>query len=52
MAVLVRVCHAITVVVIARSAVPRRRKRWLIARLSQILSTAGQLEIGTCTTGC
>jgi hypothetical protein len=48
----VRVYHAITVVVTARSAVPRHRNRWLNGRLPQILLTAGRLEIGTCTTGC
>jgi hypothetical protein len=41
-----------TVVVTARSAVPRHRNRWLIGRLAQILFAAGRLEIGTCTTGC
>jgi transposase len=51
-AVLVSIHHAITVVVIARSAVPRHRTRWLIARLPPILLTAGRLECGTCTTGC
>jgi transposase len=51
-ATLVRVYHAITVVVIARSVVSRHHNRWPIARLPQILSTAGRLEIGTCTTGC
>jgi transposase len=51
-ACLVSVYYAITVVVIARSAVPCRRNRWLIARLPQILLTAGRLEIGPCTTGC
>ena len=51
-AVLVSVSHAITVLVIARSAVSRHHNRWLIARLPQILLTAGRLKIGTCTTGC
>ena len=51
-AVLVRIYHAITVAVIAGSAVRRHRKRWLIAWRPQILLTAGRLEIGTCTTGC
>lgn len=51
-AVLVSIYHAITVVVIARSAVPRHRNRWLIARLPQIQLTTGRLESGTCTTGC
>lgn len=51
-AVLVSIYHAITVVVIAQSAVPRHRNRWLIARLPQILLTTGRLESGTCTTGC
>ncbi|MGH9140238.1 MAG: hypothetical protein ACRD2I_03745 [Vicinamibacterales bacterium] len=52
LAVVVRIYHAITVVVIARSAVPRHRNHWLIARLPQIPLTAGRLEIGTWTTGC
>ena len=51
-AILVSGYHAITVVVIARSAVLRHHNRWLLARLPQILLTAGRLEIGTCTTGC
>jgi transposase len=51
-AVFVRVYHVITVVVIARSAVSRHHNHWPIARLPQILLTAGRLEIGTCTTGC
>jgi len=51
-AVLVSIYHAITVVVIVRSAMPRHRNRWLIARLPQILLTTGRLERGTCTTGC
>ena len=46
-AVLVSIYHAITVVVIARSAVPRHRNRWLIARLPPILLTTGRLESGT-----
>jgi transposase len=51
-AVLVSIYHAITLVVVARSAVPRHRDRWLIARLPQILLTTGRLKSGTCTTGC
>ena len=51
-AVLVSVYHAITVVFIARSVVPSHRNRGVIARLPQILLTAGRPEIATCTTGC
>jgi len=49
---LMGVYGAITVLVIARSAVLRDRDCWLTTRPLPISSGDGRLTIGTCTTGC